>query len=123
VNLLDLDILYPDTANMPMVLFPHRRHTEWLDCVNCHEGVFKLEAGTTPVNMFTVLMGEHCGRCHGAVAFPLTECGRCHSVEWDRRLLKQGRQFEAAGLSEYQDSNNVVLARPKNHKWFTGVKK
>lgn len=114
VRLLDLDILMPDTAGLPFVLFPHRRHTEWLDCSNCHDELFKEEAGTTPVNMFTVLMGEHCGRCHGAVAFPLTECKRCHSVPQDFRLFRLGREFIRPGLSPYQDSDKVVMARPKS---------
>ena len=30
--------------------------------------------------MMLILQGEKCGLCHGAVAFPLTECLRCHSV-------------------------------------------
>lgn len=116
VNLLDLDILFTETATLGFVLFPHRRHTEWLDCVNCHNNeLFRDEAGTTPVNMFTVLMGEHCGRCHGAVAFPLTECSRCHSVPQDFSLLRRGREFVAPGLSPFQDSDRVVLAMPKAH--------
>jgi len=81
VQVLDLDVLMPRTAEMPMVLFPHRRHTEWLDCKNCHDHIFKREAGATPVNMFKILQGYYCGQCHGAVAFPLTECRRCHSVK------------------------------------------
>jgi ribosomal protein L40E len=32
------------------------------------------------MSMFAILQGEFCGRCHGAVSFPLTECRRCHSV-------------------------------------------
>jgi len=80
VQVLDLDVLMPRTAEMPLVLFPHRQHTEWLDCNNCHDRIFKREAGATPVNMFKILQGEYCGQCHGAVAFPLTECRRCHSV-------------------------------------------
>jgi c(7)-type cytochrome triheme protein len=119
VNLLDLGVLFTDTANMPFVLFPHRRHTEWLDCKNCHGPIFKEEAGTTPVNMFTVLMGEHCGRCHGAVAFPLTECTRCHSVQQDYSLLRRKqREMVLPGLSPYQDSDQIVLAKPKNHPMF-----
>jgi len=119
VKLLDLDILFVDTANLGFVLFPHRRHTEWLDCKNCHGPIFKDEAGTTPINMFSVLMGEHCGRCHGAVAFPLTECTRCHSVKPDYQLLqRRQREMVLPGLSPYQDSENVVLAKPKSHKWF-----
>lgn len=82
IRVLNLDVLLTRTAEMPMVLFPHKQHTEWLDCSNCHEQLFKYKAGTTKgLNMFSVLQGEFCGRCHGAVAFPLTECRRCHSVE------------------------------------------
>lgn len=81
IRVLNLDILMPRTGEMPMVLFPHKQHTEWLDCTNCHEGLFKYKAGSTKaLNMFSILQGEYCGRCHGAVAFPLTECRRCHSV-------------------------------------------
>ncbi len=81
IRVLNLDILMPRTAEAPMVLFPHKQHTEWLDCNNCHEKLFKYKAGTTKnLNMFAILQGEFCGRCHGAVAFPLTECKRCHSV-------------------------------------------
>lgn len=80
VNRLDLDVLMPDTGEMPMVRFPHRAHTAWLDCSNCHDALFKPKAGATPVNMFSILQGEYCGVCHGAVSFPLTECGRCHNA-------------------------------------------
>ncbi|HJV81300.1 c(7)-type cytochrome triheme domain-containing protein [Noviherbaspirillum sp.] len=81
IRVLDLNVLLPRTAEMPMVLFPHKQHTEWLDCSNCHEAIFPYKAGATKgLNMFAVLQGEFCGRCHGAVAFPLTECKRCHSV-------------------------------------------
>jgi hypothetical protein len=31
--------------------------------------------------MFNILNGEQCGRCHGAVSFPVAEqCKLCHSV-------------------------------------------
>lgn len=74
------EILMTDTSIRPFVLFPHKPHTEWLNCANCHDQIFKKKAGATPVNMLAILQGEYCGRCHGAVAFPLTECNRCHSV-------------------------------------------
>lgn len=81
VNKLDLDVILPRTGEMPMVRFPHRQHTEWLDCSNCHDSLFAMKkGGTKGLNMFGVLQGEYCGLCHGAVAFPLTECRRCHSV-------------------------------------------
>ena len=82
IRVLDLDVVMPRTSEMPMVRFPHKQHTEWLDCSNCHEHLFKSKAGATKqLNMFQILQGEYCGLCHGAVAFPLTECKRCHSVE------------------------------------------
>lgn len=82
IRVLDLDVIMPRTGEMPMVRFPHRQHTAWLDCSNCHEHLFKSKAGATKaVNMFQILQGEYCGLCHGAVSFPLTECKRCHSVE------------------------------------------
>lgn len=80
IKVLDEDVLMEDTAEMPIVRFPHKPHTEWLACDNCHERLFRSKKGETPVNMFAILQGEYCGRCHGAVAFPLTECNRCHSV-------------------------------------------
>ncbi len=80
IEVLDLDIIMNRTSQMALVRFPHKAHTQWLECSNCHDKIFKKKAGSTPVNMFAILMGEYCGRCHGAVAFPLTECRRCHSV-------------------------------------------
>jgi c(7)-type cytochrome triheme protein len=81
VNLRTTDVLLQNTAQMPLVRFPHRQHTAWLDCSNCHDSIFEQKAGATKIGMFKVLAGEKCGLCHGAVAFPLTECNRCHSVE------------------------------------------
>jgi c(7)-type cytochrome triheme protein len=81
IKVLDQDVIMPRTGEMPMVRFPHKQHTEWLDCSNCHEKLFKSKAGATKaMNMFQILQGEYCGLCHGAVSFPLTECKRCHSV-------------------------------------------
>ncbi len=83
VNILDLDVLMDNTAGMPIVRFPHRAHTEWLDCSNCHDRLFVAKAGANPVNMLAILEGRFCGQCHGAVSFPLTQCRRCHSVPRD----------------------------------------
>jgi c(7)-type cytochrome triheme protein len=80
VRKLDQDIILDTKGGMPAVRFPHRQHTEWLDCVNCHEGIFKTQIGASKISMFKILQGEQCGVCHGAVAFPLTECMRCHSI-------------------------------------------
>jgi c(7)-type cytochrome triheme protein len=80
IEILDMDIIMERTGELPLVLFPHRQHTEWLDCKNCHDKIFIEEVDANPINMFSILSGNYCGQCHGAVAFPLTECNRCHSV-------------------------------------------
>jgi len=83
VKLLETEILMNRTGSIPRVRFPHFAHTQWLDCENCHEQPFASKAGATPITMAKILEGEYCGACHGAVAFPLTECNRCHSVPWN----------------------------------------
>ena len=80
MQLLDGDVVMKNTATMPHVRFPHRVHTQWLHCRNCHETVFKSTRGANPMTMLEMLRGERCGLCHGAVAFPLSDCSRCHSV-------------------------------------------
>lgn len=80
VRVLDQDIIVSKFGSMPAVKFPHRQHTLWLDCSNCHPTPFVEKAGANKLNMQAILNGEQCGLCHGAVAFPLTECNRCHSV-------------------------------------------
>jgi len=79
VRTLDKDIVFTDTAGQPNVVFPHRQHTAWLDCSNCHSDIFVARKGANDFGMLDVLNGEYCGRCHGAVSFPLTQCARCHS--------------------------------------------
>jgi c(7)-type cytochrome triheme protein len=80
VRLLDQDIIVAKFGSMPAVKFPHRQHTLWLDCANCHNAIFKDKVGANKFSMTAILNGEQCGVCHGAVSFPLTECNRCHSV-------------------------------------------
>lgn len=80
IEVLDMDIIMDQTGELPLVRFPHKPHTEWLDCSNCHDKIFVEKVDANPINMFAILSGEYCGQCHGAVAFPLTECNRCHSV-------------------------------------------
>jgi len=79
-EVLDLNILFTNTGEMDTVNFPHKQHTVWLVCGNCHEEIFKYKSHATKFGMFEILNGQYCGRCHGAVAFPLTDCNRCHSV-------------------------------------------
>jgi c(7)-type cytochrome triheme protein len=80
VRLREDDLIIAKYGSMPAVKFPHRAHTLWLDCANCHDRLFKAQAGANRFSMTAILNGEQCGLCHGAVSFPLTECNRCHSV-------------------------------------------
>ncbi|HET9651766.1 MAG TPA: c(7)-type cytochrome triheme domain-containing protein [Usitatibacter sp.] len=80
VELRDTEIYLNLRGGTPIVKFPHIVHTQWLACSNCHDHIFNREVGTSPIDMRRILQGEQCGLCHGAVAFPLTECNRCHSV-------------------------------------------
>lgn len=77
---LDLNIFIE--AKVPLmanVIFPHSIHTYWLSCNNCHPKIFLPEAGANPISMDEIFQGKWCGRCHGKVAFPLTDCTRCHT--------------------------------------------
>jgi c(7)-type cytochrome triheme protein len=76
---LDLNIVREVKGTMPDVVYPHKQHTEWLDCSNCHPAIFIPQKGANQISMASILLGEKCGVCHGKVAFPVSECRRCHS--------------------------------------------
>ena len=76
---IDFDVVFKVSGELPDVVYPHLPHTEWLDCRNCHPSIFLMRAGSNPVSMEKILQGEFCGRCHGVVAFPISDCARCHS--------------------------------------------
>ena len=78
MHAVDFDVIFQNTASMPYVRFPHRPHTIWLTCQNCHPGIFIPQRGSNPVTMAAIMAGEYCGVCHGKVAFPPYECNRCH---------------------------------------------
>lgn len=81
MQLLELDVLMKNTAQMPYVRFSHGVHTQWLACANCHDALFAPRAGANPTNMTRILQGESCGTCHGTVAFTaMFTCERCHDV-------------------------------------------
>jgi c(7)-type cytochrome triheme protein len=80
-RILNLDIVFniSQAYPVPNVVFPHAPHTMWLTCNNCHPSIFTMKQGANPVSMDRIIRGEYCGRCHGVVAFPFTDCLRCHS--------------------------------------------
>ena len=76
---MDLNVVREVKGSMPDVVYPHKQHTEWLDCSNCHPAIFKPQKGANQISMASILLGEACGVCHGKVAFPVSECRLCHS--------------------------------------------
>jgi c(7)-type cytochrome triheme protein len=74
----NFDVEIPAVGAMPNVIYPHYPHTFWLDCGNCHPSIFVMKRGANPISMVKIVNGEFCGRCHGRVAFPISNCTRCH---------------------------------------------
>jgi len=79
--IMDLNIIREVKGSMPDVVYPHKQHTEWLDCSNCHPAIFIPQKGANQISMASILLGQKCGVCHGKVAFPVSECRRCHSKQ------------------------------------------
>jgi len=77
---MDMDVLFKDTAQMPWVKFSHSAHTQWLGCDTCHSGIFTPKKGANDLSMDRLFAGEQCGVCHGSVAFGLMVCERCHNT-------------------------------------------
>lgn len=80
---MDMNILRVPRGSMPNVIFPHKQHTEWLDCSNCHPAIFIPQRGANQISMPLILLGQKCGVCHGKVPFPISECRKCHSQPKD----------------------------------------
>ena len=80
MQVLSLDIIMKATRGMPHVKFPHRQHTEWLDCSNCHPKPFLPKTGANDITMTSIYQGNHCGLCHDKVAFSTYTCERCHNI-------------------------------------------
>ena len=78
-TLMDLNIVREVKGSMPDVVYPHKQHTQWLDCSNCHPAIFIPQKGANQISMASILLGQKCGVCHGKVAFPISDCRRCHS--------------------------------------------
>ena len=71
--------LEAEWVRFPPAVFPHKAHTDWLACSNCHPDVFNIKKKTTQhFSMPLILKGEFCGVCHVSVAFPMNDCKRCH---------------------------------------------
>lgn len=92
---MDMSIVRVPKSTMPDVVFPHKQHTEWLDCSNCHPDIFVPQQGANQISMAAIILGQKCGVCHGKVAFPVSECRRCHSQP--KQVDAQLKQVDAKG--------------------------
>lgn len=71
--------LEAEWSNIPPAIFPHKKHSAWLDCNTCHPDIFNIKKKTTKhFAMTKILNGQFCGVCHLKVAFPIEDCRRCH---------------------------------------------
>lgn len=93
-TVMDLNIVREVKGSMHDVVFPHKQHTEWLDCSNCHPAIFKPQKGSNQISMAAIMLGQQCGVCHGKVAFPISECRLCHS----RQKNVEARTAEARAV-------------------------
>lgn len=74
------------TKPVKSVIFDHKVHTmqSGLDCSDCHDDLFQMEAGAAQENedftMAALYDGGYCGACHdGSTAFASdTRCTACH---------------------------------------------
>lgn len=82
-------IIMRNTLGFLPVTFPHESHSLWMSCEMCHDSIFIPEVNANDITMLKILDGEYCGLCHGAVAFPLSECNRCHAAERLDKLLEK----------------------------------
>lgn len=87
---LEMNIVREVKGSMPDVVYPHRQHTQWLDCSNCHPAIFIPQKGANQISMASIILGQKCGVCHGKVAFPISECRLCHSKTKDTPAVSAG---------------------------------
>ncbi len=97
---MDLNIVREVKGSMPDVVYPHKQHTEWLDCSNCHPAIFIPQKGANQISMAAIMLGQKCGVCHGKVAFPVSECRLCHSKKKDQPGAKTAEAAPAAGAKK-----------------------
>lgn len=91
-TVMDLNIVREVKGTMPDVVFPHKQHTEWLDCSNCHPAIFVPQKGANQISMAAIMLGQKCGVCHGKVAFPVSECRLCHSRAKTTQSAGEGKR-------------------------------
>ncbi len=81
LKMLDSEIVMTNTRQMSPVVFPHRAHTRWLACDNCHESIFAAKKAANKITMDDIFRGKYCGVCHDKVAFSTYLCDKCHVAQ------------------------------------------
>jgi c(7)-type cytochrome triheme protein len=75
-----------DMSAFAPAIFPHWIHRINYRCDACHDSLFKMKLGATPVTMDLMKEGKVCGACHdGKLAFSsgFENCNRCHVAAKD----------------------------------------
>ena len=70
-----------ELSSFPPTVFPHWIHRIHYRCDTCHDSLFEMKRGGTPVSMDLMKEGKVCGACHnGELAFgsDFQTCNRCH---------------------------------------------
>jgi c(7)-type cytochrome triheme protein len=65
-------------AEMPDIIFSHKKHAIWNGCELCHPDIFGVKKGSTKYTMQDIFSGKYCGACHGKVSFSNLDCQACH---------------------------------------------
>ena len=82
----DSDMESEAGAAFPPSIFPHWVHRVRYRCDACHDSLFTMKVGATPVTMALIAEGKVCGACHdGRRAFDdsFENCSRCHRAVAD----------------------------------------
>lgn len=90
--IMDMNVLIETKSDfINNVVYPHYIHTWWLPCTVCHPKIFIPSRGQNNMSMTKIADGQFCGRCHGKVAFPLTDCTRCHVLPKGKPAPESGK--------------------------------
>jgi c(7)-type cytochrome triheme protein len=68
-------------AEVAPAVFSHWFHRIRYKCYACHDALFAMKTGATPITMEAILGGKYCGACHNgqaAWASGFENCNRCH---------------------------------------------
>ncbi len=109
LRVLNLNIVRQVKGSMPDVVYPHKPHTQWLQCSNCHPKIFIPKKGANKISMAAILAGQYCGVCHGKVAFPISQCRKCHSKNKTPKKKGSGAHAKVAAVKVRNMSKKALM--------------